>query len=155
MITVRDYRASDAAALASIFHRSVQIGAKQHYTAPQLDDWSPECPASGAYQERLEGLRVFVAQVAGDPVGFMALRESDGYIDLAFVAPEMIGKGVAFALYGRVRSLCRDLGLSRMTVEASAQSYVFFSRQGWSVTGRKTRGSGKTELQTWLMDKQL
>lgn len=148
---IRAYTVADAAALARIFHDAVQIGTAADYTQAQRDDWSAKCPTAEAWENRLIGLTTFVAEDAGVPVGYMSMRDEDGYLDLAFVSPSMIGQGVAYGLYLAVLDHARALGLSQMTVEASAASYRFFKRQGWHETGRKTRGEGAAMIETRLM----
>jgi putative acetyltransferase len=151
---IRTYRSSDAAALARIFHDAVQVGSAAHYTQARRDDWSVSCPTAAGYRARLLGLTTFVA-VDAVPVGFFSVRDEDGYIDLAFVTPGLIGTGVAFAIYQRVLGHFKDLKLTHATVEASAQSHIFFTRQGWRVTGRMPRGEGDALINNWLMDKDL
>lgn len=157
MISVRPYRAEDAGALARIFHRAVQIGSAGVYTQAQRDDWSPDCPSDAGWRGRLTGLTTWVA-VDGDHaaiVGFMSLRDSDGYLDLAFVTPEHIGQGVGSVLYRQTEAHARELGLHELTVEASAMSMPFFARHGWTITGRKRRGEGAAEMENWLMSKTI
>lgn len=152
---VRAFQPADAGVCGQIYHDAVQIGAASVYTQAQRDGWSPTAPAAEDYAKRLDGLTTLVAVDAGRVIGFMAFRDSDGYLDLAFVTPARIGQGVAFAIYAKVEAACRATGLSRMTVEASAQSEVFFRRQGWRVTGHATHGEAAALIRTALMDKSL
>ncbi|SHF32821.1 Acetyltransferase, GNAT family [Loktanella atrilutea] len=147
---IRPYDVADAGALASIFYRAVRIGAAGHYTPVQLADWAPEVRSAEAYADRLAGLDTWVARVDGVPAGFLSL--SDGHhIDLLFVDPAQIGRGLAFALYRHLLAELTGRPVARLTVEASAQSRTFFRRQGWNETGQRTRGTGAAAIVTTLM----
>lgn len=152
---LRRYRPADAARLAAVFHRAVQQGTRAVYSQAQRDGWSPTCPSAHRWRARLEGLETWVADVDGRAEGFASFEPDTGYLDLLFVAPEMIGRGLAFALYRTVHARCRESGLSRMTAEASKQSHAFFLRQGWTETGRRNRGEGAACIRTWLMAHDL
>jgi GNAT superfamily N-acetyltransferase len=148
---LRPSRPGDAGALAAIFHRAVQIGAAGHYSQAQRDGWSPDCPTPEVWAHRLEGLTTIVAEIDGEPQGFLSMRDDDGLIDLLFVAPERIGLGLGFALYCRALDHCRARGLGRLHAEASSLSRDFFRRQGWVETGQRNRGRGRARIVTTLM----
>ena len=71
----------------------------------------------------------FVAE-DGRITGFMML-EATGYLNMAFVRPEVMGKGVADALYAAVLAEARTLALPRLHVLASRHAQSFFTRHGW------------------------
>jgi putative acetyltransferase len=129
---IRAYRPDDADALAQIFYDAVRIGAASHYTSAQLAAWAPDRPPAEAWAARLAPLTSFVA-VNPAPLGFMSLR-SDGYLDLAFVAPDQRGKGVAQALYAAVLAHAQSLHLPRLATAASHLARPFFRRLGWQET---------------------
>lgn len=60
----------------------------------------------------------------------MSLR-GDGYLDLAFVAPDWRGKGVAKVLHGGILAVARAKGLACLSTEASRMARSFFLRMGW------------------------
>lgn len=154
MTLIRGARPDDVGALARIFHDAVQIGSAPHYTQAQRDDWSRQCPTPDRWQVRIDGLKTFVAEDDTRPIGFLSMDDrpdGQGLIDLMFVTPERIGTGVAYALYCVALAQARARRLARMTVEASAQSEVFFTRQGWHITGYRDRGEGPTHIRTALM----
>jgi putative acetyltransferase len=126
---IRPYQPGDADALAQIFFDAVRIGAAPKYTEAELRAWAPVRPAAKVWAARLEGLTTFVAE-ADAVLGFMSLR-NDGYLDLAFVAPDQRGKGVAAGLHAAVLDHARSLGVAQMTTEASRMARPFFLRMGW------------------------
>ena len=58
--------------------------------------------------------------------------KADGCIDLAYVAPDAIGQGVAKALYDAILAEAVAVGIPRLHAEASHLARAFFERQGWS-----------------------
>lgn len=63
--------------------------------------------------------------------------EADGYLDMAFVLPEVMGDGTAAALYDRLMQAARAKGLTTFTVDAAHQSHRFLTRRGWQVVQRE------------------
>jgi putative acetyltransferase len=139
-VSVRQYRAADCAACWAIFHRAVQIGAKDHYSQAQRDAWSPARPELTAENcARLAGMTTLVA-CAGDGapvIGFMSL-DAAGYLDLAFVDPDHMRCGVGDALHDAVLKVARDRGLMRLTAHASHLAWRFLARNGWTTEGKET-----------------
>ncbi|MDJ0827010.1 MAG: GNAT family N-acetyltransferase [Rhodobacter sp.] len=129
MTRIRRYRSADAGALAEIFFRAVHEGARTKYTEEERQAWAPTRPSPEDWARRLDGLITFVAFESGSLVGFMSLR-SDGYLDLAFVLPEWMGKGVADALLRCLESEARRCGIGLLTTEASHLARSFFLRHG-------------------------
>ncbi|MGR3466937.1 MAG: GNAT family N-acetyltransferase [Shimia sp.] len=130
-IWVRGYRPEDADGCAAVFWRGVHEGAVPAYDAAQRAAWLPERPSAEAFAARLDGMQVFIA-VRPEVCGFMGLHD-DGYLDFAFVMPELRGAGVAGLLYAALVNHAYGVGLRRLTVHASRMAEPFFRRQGWQV----------------------
>ena len=82
----------------------------------------------------------------------MSLRP-DGYLDLAFVLPEVMGKGHAAALYDALLALAEEAGIMRLWVHASHLARRFFGRRGWQVDEAEVvelRGEALTRFQMSL-----
>ena len=84
----------------------------------------------------------------------MTLR-ADGLIDLAFVAPDVAGQGVAKPLYDAIEAEAKGRGLARLHAEASLLARPFFERQGWSVVGRQSVERDGVALTNFVMEKAL
>lgn len=110
---------------------------------PKPDKWSV----------RLADLTTWVA-VRDYVLGFMSLG-ADGYVDLAFVAPEHQGQGVATALYTTLEDHCRSQGVPRLTTAASHMAKPFFGRKGWLVDRANRIVRNGITLENWLMFKDL
>lgn len=148
---IRAYRPEDAAALAQIFYDAVHIGTASYYTAAQRAAWAPICPTAEVWRARLQGLTTFVAADPA-PAGFMALRP-DGYLDLAFVAPDQQGRGIGSALHDAVLAHARSLTLHSLTVEASLAAHRFFLHHGWQELARQTIPRHGEQIENFRMQR--
>lgn len=151
---VRSYEEGDASQLGLVFHRAVREGAASRYNEKQVAAWSPEAPDGANWAARLSAAETVVAEESGQLVGFMALND-DGYLDLAFVLPDFMGKGVSDLLYAVLETRARARGIARMTTQASLLAEPFFARHGWSLGRRQEVEIGGVILKNAWMEKDL
>lgn len=154
VLTIRSYAPVDAIPLGRVYFRAVREGALKAYTAEQCSAWAPHAPASAVWRRRLAQGQTLVAEQAGEPVGFMTLLP-DGHLDLAFVLPEVMGKGVAAALYATLENRARVAAIAKLTSEASELARPFFLRHGWSVVQRQDLVRDGVPLHNYQMEKRL
>jgi putative acetyltransferase len=150
-LLIRPYRPGDADALAQIFFDAVRIGAAPKYPAAELAAWAPIRPSAEVWAARLAPLTTFVAE-AHQPIGFMSLGPN-GYLDLAFVAPEQRGQGVADALHAAVLAYAQSQALPLLTTEASRMARPFFLRMGWQDLARQTVERGGQRIENFKMQR--
>ena len=153
-VTVRRFEDRDAEATARIYFDAVRIGAQDYYDEAQRRAWASSVPDTPPWRARLRSQASFVAERDGAIVGFMTLKP-DGCIDLAFVAPQAMGTGVARQLYERLLAEASAMGLRRLHTEASHLARPFFERQGWSVVKRQTVERDGVALTNFVMEKHL
>ncbi|MEL6219701.1 MAG: GNAT family N-acetyltransferase, partial [Pseudomonadota bacterium] len=121
----------DAPATATLFFRAVHEGARTRYSEAECTAWCPEPPAGPSWVDRLAEAWTLVAETEGAEIaGFMSLTP-EGVVDMAYVAPEWMGKGVALALYRALIARARGGGLPRLTTDASHLAWPFFEQRGW------------------------
>lgn len=132
MITVRRYKPSDRTATAGVFFRAVREGTGDAYTEEQRVDWAKDPLPDLTTPDPREGQDCWVSEEAGRVTGFMALDKT-GYLDMAFVLPEVMGKGHAQALYDVLLAHAKATHLPRLTVRASVFSRRFLEKQGWKL----------------------
>ena len=153
-IQIRRFSDEDAEATACIFFDSVRLGTQDHYDEVQRRAWAPQVPETPRWLDRLRSQTTFVAEYEGRVVGFMTVN-SDGYIDLAFVAPDVIGKGVGKQLYRSILAEASKMGLGRLYLEASHLARAFFLRQGWSLVREQTVSPHGVQMTNFVMEKHL
>jgi putative acetyltransferase len=142
------------AATARLYYDAVHGGTGDHYDAKQRRAWAPAVPETDAWADRLAAQTVFVAEQGDRLVGFMTL-EAGGCIDLAFVAPDCTGRGIAAALYDRIVAAARDKGLTRLTADASHLLRPFLERRGWVVVREQTVERDGVALTNFAMEGAL
>ncbi len=76
--------------------------------------------------------------------GFFSMDDT-GYLDMAFVLPEVMGNGTAASLYDTLMCRARAAGLTRFTVRAAIQSQRFLARRGWQLDRMETVNEGGDE----------
>jgi putative acetyltransferase len=148
---IRPYQPEDASALAQIFYDAVHIGTAPYYSEAQRAAWAPLRPSAEVWAARLQGLTTFVA-LAPQPAGFMSLR-SDGYLDLAFVAPDQQGRGTGSALHDAILRHARSLNLQSLSVEASLAAHSFFLHHGWQELTRQTIHRHGEQIENFRMQR--
>lgn len=132
MIRLRPYAPTDRAAVKTVFFRAVREGAAAQYSAEQRAAWAPDLSVDASQPDRLADQFCLLSESGGQITGFMSLCE-DGYLDMAFVLPEVMGKGHAAALYDAILAEATRRRLPQMTTHASLLARPFFLRRGWHV----------------------
>lgn len=127
---IRRFRPEDAQACRDVFVAAVTRGAAGRYTAAERAAWLKDPAMPPGYGEWLGRHITLVAETRGRITGFMML-EASGYLNMAFVLPEEMGRGLADALYQALLAEARALGLRHLQVLASRYAQGFFARRGW------------------------
>ena len=122
---IREFSDGDATATAHIFFDAVRLGTTEYYDDRQRNAWAERVPDPDEWRGGLQSQHSFVAQLNSRLVGLMTL-DDHGHIDLAFVVPDLIGKGVARALYERIEAEARRHGIRRLDTDASYPARRFF-----------------------------
>ncbi|MFE3505066.1 GNAT family N-acetyltransferase [Kitasatospora sp. NPDC059146] len=91
----------------------------------------------------VERASTLVAEEGGRVLGFAALNGAppSGELDLLYVEPDRIGRGVGRALFEEVRDRARALGLRRFTVDADPNAEPFYLAMGAVRIGSTPSGS--------------
>lgn len=153
-LAIRRYRPEDRAACARVFYRAVREGSAAFYDRAQREAWAPSPEPDLTEPDKLGAQLCWVAERGPGGVGFMSL-ESSGYLDMAFVLPEEMGRGTAAALYAVLQEKARDEGLSRLTVIASHLARRFFARRGWRVDRAENRAANGQIYEVFHMSLDL
>ena len=154
MLALRAYHEADRTACWHVFFRAVHEGAAGFYTPEQRQAWAPRQTVPDG-PDKLLTQHCIVAERAGRIVGFMSLTDA-GYLDMAFVLPEEMGKGTAAALHDAVITHATDTGLAaRVTTHASHLFRRFLLRQGWQVVAAETVERDGERLDRFVMDRVL
>jgi putative acetyltransferase len=83
------------------------------------------------------------------------MSRQGAYFDMAYVLPEVMGKGVAGVMCAVIEGRARADGITHMTVDASHVAEPFFARRGWTLVQRQEVKRGSVILQNCKMEKHL
>jgi putative acetyltransferase len=137
MISIREFRTGDEAALHSVFRSAVHDIACADYTPEQIEAWAPRAIDYAAWVVRMQGIRPFVAERDGAIVGYADLQP-DGYIDHFFVAANAAHTGVGSLLMCRIRETAVLRGIALLTSNVSITARPFFAKFGFDVVEPQT-----------------
>ncbi|WP_433421226.1 GNAT family N-acetyltransferase [Microtetraspora malaysiensis] len=92
---------------------------------------------------RVETVRATVAERDGRVLGFGTLEGEppEGALGMLFVAPDAIGGGVGRSLYEHIVSRARELGFTRLTIDADPNAEPFYLAMGAVRIGATPSGS--------------
>ena len=150
-VRIRPYQRSglaavtDAARTLQIFHSSVHEGGAAHYTASQRAAWAPE---TLDFQDWSSSRRLAHTVVAMAPainphlnrrqaVGFSD-HTDDGVLDMLYVDPRYMGRGVGAALVAHILAAARERGHRRIDTQASLTAMPLFLRLGFTLDAQQT-----------------
>lgn len=150
-LKIRRFQDQDAAASAQLFFEAVQTGARDAYTQEQRNAWAPSIPDISDWQTRLKTQFSLMAFRDDQLSGFMTLTDQ-GIIDLAFVSPAAMGKGVAGELYNAILKQARIRNFPLLQTHASHMARRFFEKRNWVMIQQQTAVRNDVELTNFLME---
>jgi putative acetyltransferase len=154
MLLIRPVLESEYSAIGRVFHDAIQQIARLDYTEEQVQAWSPRVLDAARWKQRTAKLDVRVAVLQGEVGGFIGFAPS-GYIDLLFVRPEFVRRGIARALLLEAEGALAQLGVATTWTEASRTARGFFQAMGYSIVREQTVCCDGVELRNYRMEKGL
>jgi putative acetyltransferase len=152
--TLRAYQPSDAAKLASLYHRSVLHYGPQAYSHDQVRVWAETISAEKISARSGDGRHVIVAVDIEDNILGWGDLESDGHIDFLYSAPEAHGCRVGSTLYSALEQHARAMSMPRLYVEASELAKRLFTNRGFVLLHRNDFILGGVAIHNFSMEKR-
>ena len=151
---LRPYLPKDVPFLLRMTRGSIAQLAQDEYSPGQIEAWVESFSDEAAFAARLAAGLTLVATIDGFPAGYAMLKGKDE-IDLLYVAPGLVRRGVASALVEAIEKLASARGIAKLTVKASDVARPFFSTRGYEAQSRNTVPLGEEWLGYTLMSKSL
>lgn len=145
---IRKYIPSDLGGILHVFDESVRGLCAGDYSPSQLKAWTA-CADPEKWKCEFIRRNTFVAEKDGIVVGFCDAEEN-GHIDRLYVLPDHAGKGVGSAL---VKAAEDNLGVARISVEASVTARPFFEKLAYTVTEKQSVFRNGEYLTNFKMEK--
>ncbi|TCO70334.1 GNAT family N-acetyltransferase [Rhodovulum euryhalinum] len=153
-LRLRAARPGDGPAAHAVLYAAVHGGTAAAYGPEERAAWAPSPDPAPDWEARLLDCTTILAEMRWGIVGFMALA-GDGHLDLAYVAPDWIGRGVGGALHDAILDVARGAGLGLLATEASLIAQPFFTRHGWRQTARQSVIRNGVPLTNFRMELDL
>ena len=153
-LSIRPYQPSDAAALSALYGASVRALGVRDYSPAQIQAWASQAPSADELDRRMADGRSRLVAVMGDVAGFIDV-ETDGHIDLLYVAAASAGQGVGRLLIETAEALAPLSGATRLYAEASETARPVFDKLGFSVIARRDFEVAGVPIHNWAVEKTL
>ena len=150
---VRGFAPGDAGAVYAVIQDAILEGGAADYAAPARSAWAGRIPSAAILAERLSGQDAVVSLVDAAVTGVMS-RQGD-LIDLAYVAPAHMGRGLAARMHAVLIGRARAEGVARLHTHASHSARPFFARQGWRKIAAQEVAIGDQILGNFRMELSL
>jgi len=132
MLTIRQFRDGDEDALWRVFASAIRGVASGDYTPEQIEAWAPAEGDRAAWRDRVRALAPFVAERAGQIVGYADVQPS-GYIDHFFVAADAMHQGVGARLMQEIHAAATARRIDSLFADVSVTAQPFFARWGFAL----------------------
>lgn len=151
---IRLFHKEDANQVAQLFHDTIREISIHDYSLSQVKVWAPDDIHFRNWAKVCSERFTYVADDEGVIAGFGEL-EPNGHIDCFFCHKDYQRMGVGSQIYGAIEAKARELGISRLYVEASITAKPFFLHKGFSVIReRRVECRGETFI-NYAMEKFL
>jgi putative acetyltransferase len=154
MLSIRPYVATDAVALWLLFYQTIRHINSRDYSPVQIAAWAPDNYDLTAWQQRMQKLSPFVAEIDGVIVGYTDLQ-SDGLIDHFFCHYQYQGQGVGRALMQHVFTVGQTRGIRRYYSEVSITARPFYEHMGFSLVKQQLIDIRGQQFINFVMEKRM
>jgi putative acetyltransferase len=135
--SLRPYRDTDLAMLAEIRFAAIEELTVDDYNEAQLQAWASLAHDDEAFAQTLALGLTLIAQIGGEPVGFITLH-AGGVIDQLHVHPSVACTGVGTALCEAIESQAAAHGIHTFLADVSDTAKPLFDTRGYRAERRQT-----------------
>lgn len=153
-VALRPFLATDIDSVCAIFVASIEELTGDDYNEAQQEAWAGAIQDEAAFAERLAGQLTLIATLQGAPVGFASLKGAD-LIDLLYVHPTAVRRGVATALCDALEKLAGARGAGALKADVSDSAAEFFLKRGYVAMQRNSISLDGEWLANTTMKKTL
>jgi len=109
-----------------------------------------------SFQSYIGAEPFYVAELQSQIVGFAGLKRVKSEVDALFVAPEAGRAGLGVRLLRHVENVARELGFTKLTLNASLNSVAFYKAEGYCESSRGMHTTtGGLQIECVYMEKDL
>jgi putative acetyltransferase len=154
-VALRAYEPADASDTLAVFTEAIIQTAAAHYTAEQIEAWAkPGRRDLATWDSAMRERGSVVAVQDSELVGFSDV-DQHGYIDMLFVSPRHLRRGIARTLLSFVEEQARSAGTLELTSDVSVAARPFFERFGFDVLREQRPVKDGVEMTNYRMRKRI
>ena len=159
-IKIRPFKSSDIESIIKLFTETVHTIGARYYSPEQVAAWAPKLSETERglvyrrWQTKLENSNTFIAEKEGILIGFGDISTA-GHLDHLYVHKDFQGSGASLALLKQLEKKARELGLTKITTDASSMAMPLAKRRGFAVVTKQTVVRKGVELTNYVMEKFL
>ena len=153
-VALRPFLADDIEVVSAIYVASIEELTGDDYSEAQQEAWASSIQDETAFAGRLASQLTLIATLAGAPVGFASLKGAD-LIDLLYVHPTAVRRGVATALCDALERLAGARGAEALKADVSDAAAEFFQKRGYVAMQRNSISLNGEWLANTTMKKTL
>ncbi len=151
MINIRKYKESDAPALWASFYHTIRNVNIRDYSKAQVEAWAPDEFDSEIWQQKMDSILPFIAEIEGEIVGYADLQES-GLIEHFFCHDKYQRKGIGRSMMEHVIKIGQLKGIFRLYSEVSITARPFYEKFGFKVVKEKIVAVHGQKLCNFVME---
>ncbi len=151
---IRKYREEDCASTISLFRRTVRTVNRKDYDEEQVVAWAPDKIDPNSWNGSLQSNYAVVAEEDGVLLGFGDMDDC-GYLDRLFVSADCQREGVGSAILEELEAYAAQIGVLKITTEASVSARPFFESKGYRVERENKKLHNGVWFVNFLMAKEL
>ncbi|MDX1906303.1 MAG: GNAT family N-acetyltransferase [Bacteroidia bacterium] len=141
---------ADIPDITALFGASIRTLCVRDYSLAQVDAWAARGQDHDRWLERIRQQYFLLAEGGGSLAGMASLRP-DGYLDMMYVSPAHVRRGVGFLLLSQLMEEARIQGHGLLTSDVSRTARPFFERQGFRVVRAQEVSLGEVLLTNYHM----
>lgn len=128
---VRPATESDAEEMCRVFRESVREMGSACYAPGQIESWAGGMTVERCLQRIRTGC-VLIAEIDGKQAGWGQIDVGTGEVDMLYVAPEYVRRGVGTALMRYMEDLAARKGVETLRLRASLNAVPFYRHAGFT-----------------------
>lgn len=137
MVRIRSYESADADETLRIFQEAITVTASADYTPEQIEAWARQDERDLREWDRsMLARESYVALVNGEVAGFSDVS-AEGYIDMMFVSPRFVRRGVGRELLTFLELRARRSSARQLSSNVSITARPFFEALGFHVVAEQ------------------
>mgnify|MGYP006291093619 CR=1 FL=1 len=152
-IIIRRAVPADVDAMLRLFDESIRGLAFKDYSPTEIDAWIGKADRD-KWLHRIKEQHFMICEMESTLAGFSTITK-EGYLDLLYVHPDYVGKGIATRLLSQMEGAARKFNCSQIEADVSLTAKGVFLVMGYEIVSEHLVSVGEEQLKNFKMIKIL